>query len=181
MAPATCIVRGCAVALTPWVSATRAASISQSADAVELAAASIENNFVPSCADPVARLTMGLTYAALATFVFCSGFLLARRDVKVDPQGLWSFYVRRLLRIYPLDLIALVSFGIAKWQQILERALLTSMLTLPAMPTLWFVAVMQPGARLQASAGDAAGVFGPKYSKITIISDRKPIANAPDV
>lgn len=89
--------------------------------------------------------TEGLKYVALSTFVFCSGYLLGRARIQLDPRGLWSFYQRRLLRIYPLYLIALVAFGlygIASWGQVRDGALLTSMFTPPAMPTLWFITMI---------------------------------------
>ncbi|EXJ14901.1 acyltransferase family protein [Imhoffiella purpurea] len=89
--------------------------------------------------------TEGLKYVALSTFVFCSGYLLARARIQLDPSGLGSFYRRRLLRIYPLYLVALVAFGlygIASWKQVQDGILLTSMFTPPAMPTLWFVTMI---------------------------------------
>ncbi|MBK5966485.1 acyltransferase [Thiocystis minor] len=89
--------------------------------------------------------TEGLKYAALATFVFCSGYLLGRHAITLDPRGLWSFYRRRLLRIYPLYLLALILFGvfgIASQTQVVEGALLISMFSPPAMPTLWFVTMI---------------------------------------
>ena len=89
--------------------------------------------------------TEGLKDAALATFVFCSGYLLGRHAITLDPRGLWSFYRRRLLRIYPLYLLALILFGvfgIASQTQVVEGALLISMFSPPAMPTLWFVTMI---------------------------------------
>ncbi|AFL75422.1 acyltransferase family protein [Thiocystis violascens] len=89
--------------------------------------------------------TEGLKYAALATFVFCSGYLLGRQAITLDPRGLWSFYRRRLLRIYPLYLLALIlfgAFGIASQKQVVDGALLVSMFRPPAMPTLWFVTMI---------------------------------------
>jgi peptidoglycan/LPS O-acetylase OafA/YrhL len=90
-------------------------------------------------------LTEGFKYVALATFVFCSGLLLARQEVGLSPRALWSFYRSRLLRIYPLYLLSLVLFGvfgIASLEQVVEGALLLSMLTPSAMPTLWFVTMI---------------------------------------
>jgi peptidoglycan/LPS O-acetylase OafA/YrhL len=89
--------------------------------------------------------TEGLKYVAMATFVFCSGFLLGRHDVTLDRRGLLSFYQRRLLRIYPLYLVALILFGLvglASLTQIINGALLISMFNPPAMPTLWFITMI---------------------------------------
>jgi peptidoglycan/LPS O-acetylase OafA/YrhL len=89
--------------------------------------------------------TEGLTYVAMATFVFCSGFLLAGQAVKPDALGLWSFYRRRLVRIYPLYLVAVLLFavaGIASLEQTIDGVLLISMFEPPALPTLWFVTMI---------------------------------------
>ncbi|MBK1723994.1 acyltransferase family protein [Thiocystis violacea] len=90
-------------------------------------------------------LTEGFKYIALSTFVFCSGFLLARHRLSLDWQHLRSFYRRRLLRIYPLYLVTLILFGvfgIASARQVTHGALLISMLSPPAMPTLWFITMI---------------------------------------
>ena len=89
--------------------------------------------------------TESLKYIALATFVFCSGFLLARRPVSLGLADLRSFYSRRLLRIYPLYLLALVLFlvaAIAPAAQLLDGALLISMFQPPPLPTLWFITML---------------------------------------
>ncbi len=89
--------------------------------------------------------TEGLKYVTLATFVLCSGFLLSGHRVELSPQGLWSFYRRRLLRIYPLYLLAAILFdlaGIANLTQVIDGALLVSMFSPPALPTLWFVTMI---------------------------------------
>lgn len=89
--------------------------------------------------------TEGLKFVAMATFVVCSGFLLARQPVGLDPTGLWSFYRRRLLRIYPLYLLTLILFGLvglASPGQVVDGALLISMFDPPAMPTLWFITMI---------------------------------------
>jgi peptidoglycan/LPS O-acetylase OafA/YrhL len=89
--------------------------------------------------------TEGLKDTALGTFVFCSGYLLGRHAITLDPRGLWSFYRRRLLRIYPLYLLALILFGVfglASQKSVIDGALLLSMFRPPAMPTLWFITMI---------------------------------------
>lgn len=89
--------------------------------------------------------TEALKYIALGTFVFCSGFLLGQQPVTLDPSGLRSFYRRRLLRIYPLYLLALILFGLAglaSLGQVIDGIFLISMFDPPAMPTLWFVTMI---------------------------------------
>jgi len=90
-------------------------------------------------------VTEGFKYLTLATFVFCSGWLLAGRAVRLNAAGLWDFYRRRLLRIYPLYALALVLFGVAGLaspRQLIDAALLVSMFHPPALPTLWFVTMI---------------------------------------
>lgn len=89
--------------------------------------------------------TEALKYITLATFVFCSGFLLARQPVGLGLAELSVFYRRRLLRIYPLYLLALLLFliaGIAPFAQLLDGALLISMFQPPPLPTLWFITMI---------------------------------------
>lgn len=89
--------------------------------------------------------TAALKYVTLATFVFCSGYLLARQPLTLTPRSLWSFYGSRLIRIYPLYLLALILFLIATitaWQKLVEGALLISMFQPPPLPTLWFITMI---------------------------------------
>ncbi|MGB5733069.1 MAG: acyltransferase family protein, partial [Thiohalocapsa sp.] len=89
--------------------------------------------------------TASLKFITLATFVFCSGFLLARQPVTLDLSTLRSFYSRRLLRIYPLYFLALLLFlvaAIAPAKQLLDGALLISMFQPPPLPTLWFITMI---------------------------------------
>jgi peptidoglycan/LPS O-acetylase OafA/YrhL len=90
-------------------------------------------------------LTEGLTYVALGTFVFCSGYLLGRHRTELKPADLWSFYRRRLIRIYPLYAAAVLVFllvGLASTTQAVDGLLLVSMFNPPALPTLWFVTMI---------------------------------------
>lgn len=82
---------------------------------------------------------------ALGTFVFSSGLLLARRDVQLRFDALLSFYQRRVMRIYPLYLLALILFGLAglaSWPVIAKAALLISSFAPPPPPTLWFITMI---------------------------------------
>lgn len=86
-----------------------------------------------------------LTRIALATFVFCAGYLLAAHPVPLTRAGLGDFYRRRLLRIYPLFLLALLlfwAFGITTPDKLMDGALLVSMFRPPVLPTLWFVTMI---------------------------------------
>ena len=89
--------------------------------------------------------TEGLKEIVLGAFTLSSGFLLAQRDVGLNPREIFSFYRRRLVRIYPLYLLAVGLFGaagIASLEQVSEAALLISMFTPPALPTLWFITMI---------------------------------------
>jgi len=89
--------------------------------------------------------TEGLKEIVLGAFALSSGFLLAQRDIGLSPREVLSFYRRRLVRIYPLYLLAVLLFGlagIASPAQVTEAALLISMFTPPALPTLWFITMI---------------------------------------
>lgn len=91
------------------------------------------------------NITEAIKDIALGTFVFSSGLLLARRDVQLRLGDFLGFYQRRVARIYPLYLFALLVFGLAGLASapvLLKAALLVSMFAPPAPPTLWFIAMI---------------------------------------
>lgn len=82
---------------------------------------------------------------ALGSFVFCSGLLLAGRRMGWDRASLTAFYLRRVVRIYPLYALALLLFGLtglAEHDVIVKALLLSSMFQPPAPYTLWFVSMI---------------------------------------
>ena len=86
-----------------------------------------------------------LTTVVLGAFVFLSGYLLGlwREDSSVS--AVLSFYRNRLMRIYPLYLLALacyVALWITDWQTALKAALVLSMFWPEPPATLWFVTMM---------------------------------------
>jgi peptidoglycan/LPS O-acetylase OafA/YrhL len=90
-------------------------------------------------------LTEALKDMALGTFVLVSGLLLARHGPPARLGDWLCFYRRRLVRLYPLYLLALLLFGalgLASQATILKGALLVSMFAPPAPPTLWFVTMI---------------------------------------
>ena len=89
--------------------------------------------------------TEGLKEIVLGAFALSSGYLLAQRDIGLSLREILSFYRRRLVRIYPLYLLAVLLFGIAGIAtpvQVTHAALLTSMFAPPALPTLWFITMI---------------------------------------
>lgn len=90
-------------------------------------------------------VTECLKDVALGTFVFCSGLLLAGRRIGWDRASLAGFYLRRVLRIYPLYALALLLFGMAGLAErdvVVNALLLASMFQPPAPYTLWFVSMI---------------------------------------
>jgi peptidoglycan/LPS O-acetylase OafA/YrhL len=90
-------------------------------------------------------VTSGTTVVVLGLFVFVSGYLLARRPPEPGWRGLRQFYERRLLRVYPLYLAALLIFGLmglAGWRVVALSAAGVSLLIGPAPFTLWFVVML---------------------------------------
>ena len=89
--------------------------------------------------------TEALKDIALGTFVLSSGLLLARRDLRPRLREVLGFYGRRVVRIYPLYLVALLLFGaagLASQAVVVNGALLISMFVPPAPPTLWFLTMI---------------------------------------
>ena len=90
-------------------------------------------------------VTVRLTVTVLGLFTFLSGFLLARAPMRLGRSELKRFYAKRLLRIYPLYLLALLAFwalGIADRGIALKAALGISMLYGPPPTTLWFITMI---------------------------------------
>jgi peptidoglycan/LPS O-acetylase OafA/YrhL len=88
------------------------------------------------------------TACALGSFCFISGCVLSRRYVLKSWRDLGVFYLRRVLRIYPLYLIALTGFlslGLIPRQLFHKSLFLTNALTAYGqdhLPTLWFVSMI---------------------------------------
>lgn len=82
---------------------------------------------------------------ALGTFVFCSGLLLAGRRIVLDRASIAAFYLRRVVRIYPLYALALLLFamaGLVDRDAMANALLLGSMFNPPAPYTLWFISMI---------------------------------------
>lgn len=86
-----------------------------------------------------------VTVLALGLFTLISGYLMGRGTVPSDRKALADFYVRRLTRIYPPYLFALLLYVVLRLTgriTILKGALLLGMLVPPPPPTLWFVGMI---------------------------------------
>ena len=90
-------------------------------------------------------VTNRVTVIVLGLFTFLSGFLLAHEPMRLRAPDLKRFYVKRLLRIYPLYLLALLAFwtlGISDRGIALKAALGISMVYGPPPSTLWFITMI---------------------------------------
>jgi peptidoglycan/LPS O-acetylase OafA/YrhL len=90
-------------------------------------------------------VTVRLTVTVLGLFTFLSGFLIAQAPMQLRAAELKCFYTRRLLRIYPLYLLALLAFwalGLADRGTALKAALGISMVYGPPPATLWFITMI---------------------------------------
>ena len=90
-------------------------------------------------------VTHRITWITLGIFFFISGYLIGHKKVSFTSIGLIGFYLKKLLRIYPLYLVALVWFtklGISRPDISIKAAWGISVFTGQAPPTLWFVAMI---------------------------------------
>ena len=86
-----------------------------------------------------------LTTVFLGLFVFLSGLLVGRSEMKLRWAEVKAFYMRRVFRIYPLYLVALAVFtatGLTDLSTAIKSAFGLSMFAGPPPYTLWFVAMI---------------------------------------
>jgi peptidoglycan/LPS O-acetylase OafA/YrhL len=116
----------------------------------------------------------------LGLFIFLSGHLAARSSgADFRPADGLSFYRRRLLRIYPPYLLALLWFqasGLLEHGQLVESALLLSALTGNTPRTLWYITVLMvymalAPALLLLCGRNAHSCTGPGDGRVSRASD----------
>jgi peptidoglycan/LPS O-acetylase OafA/YrhL len=81
----------------------------------------------------------------LGTFVFLSAYFAAKSIKTLSRQSVGQFYVKRVLRIYPLYLVAVLLFFLLKLEPggtSLKSAFLVAILVGPAPKTLWFICML---------------------------------------
>jgi len=89
--------------------------------------------------------TPALTNVVLGTFTFLSGYVLGRWKGRTGARGLGCFYQRRLLRIYPLYLLALAMFVVlwlTDYRTAIKAVFAVSMFWPQPPMTLWFVTMI---------------------------------------
>lgn len=87
-------------------------------------------------------LTIRLTLLALGVFTFSSGYLLFPKALSLSPG---AFYLKRLLRVYPLLVAAATCFlllGIESGGTLSRAMFLTSPYVPPEPLTLWYVVIL---------------------------------------
>jgi peptidoglycan/LPS O-acetylase OafA/YrhL len=90
-------------------------------------------------------ITYRITWVGLATFVFISGYYIGGKQTGFTKNNLVSFYKKRLLRIFPLYILAIAIFtlfGLSDIETSLKAAFAMSMFLTPAPPTLWFITML---------------------------------------
>ncbi len=91
------------------------------------------------------EITSRITVIVLATFTMLSGYLLGRTPLEPSWSSVGRFYRRRLLRVYPPLVIALLVFaalGITSWSIAAKSSLLLSLFSGPSAPTIWYVCML---------------------------------------
>jgi len=91
------------------------------------------------------EVTTRVTVVLLATFTMLSGYLLGLRPVDPTRASVGSFYRRRMLRIYPPLVLAVLCFvwmGLMPWPTAIRTILLVGEIVGPPPLTLWYVAML---------------------------------------
>jgi peptidoglycan/LPS O-acetylase OafA/YrhL len=86
--------------------------------------------------------TIRIIWIILAVFAFLSGYFTGKANIELSKKSLYLFFRKRLTRIYPLYLLALILFSILNINTLgtsIKASLLISMFFKPAPPTLWFI------------------------------------------
>ncbi len=89
--------------------------------------------------------THSLVAVVLGVFVLISGYLIGSKNLSLDIRSLGRFYGKRLLRIYPLYILAMELFLHLRMMPratAIKAFYLTSMFWKPAPPTLWFITMI---------------------------------------
>lgn len=90
-------------------------------------------------------ITSGITWLVLGSFTFLSGFFVGKKNITFNREGVFWFLKKRMLRIYPLYVIALILyliFDLTDLHTVLKAAVAVSMLFGPVPPTLWYVTML---------------------------------------
>ncbi len=89
--------------------------------------------------------TTWLTVIVLALFTFLAGYLIGAKEEFNSKKDLFSYYTKKVLRIYPLYLLAILLFyllEISDFKTLLKASVFLSMFKTPAPLTLWFITMI---------------------------------------
>lgn len=89
--------------------------------------------------------TARATVITLSLFTFASGFFLGRKPLSLTAADFSSFYRKRLLRIYPPFVVAMVCFFILRIVDLstfIKSVLLVATVWGPSPPTLWYICMI---------------------------------------
>jgi peptidoglycan/LPS O-acetylase OafA/YrhL len=102
-------------------------------------------DYVPGMSFLCNEYTVKFTVIILGIFVLLSGYLMGNKPIALSTKSIFEFYTRRLLRIYPLYLLALFMFFFLKISDLItlgKAIILVSMFYGPAPATLWFITMI---------------------------------------
>ncbi len=91
------------------------------------------------------EVTTRITVVLLASFTMLSGYLLGLKPVAPTRASIGSFYRRRMLRIYPPLVMAVLLFvwmGLTPWPAAIRTILLVGEIVGPPPLTLWYVSML---------------------------------------
>lgn len=102
-------------------------------------------NYTQAFPDYNNSFTYRLALIILGAFVFVSGYLIGGKGVIISKTHILDFYKKRLLRIYPLYIVAICLFTFLHLSSVItsiKAALMVSMFIQPAPRTLWFITML---------------------------------------
>ncbi len=90
-------------------------------------------------------LTSHIAWIIMSSLILVSGYFIASKNISFSWPEIYSFFQKRIIRIYPLYILAIIAFGItgvAQWSQLLKALFLLSMFLPPGPLTLWFITLI---------------------------------------
>lgn len=90
-------------------------------------------------------LTTRFTWVILGIYVLISGYFLGSKKLSLSKESILYFYKRRLIRVYPLYLIAVILFTVFHLSDIqvsIKAVFVISMFLQPTPLTLWFITMI---------------------------------------
>ena len=90
-------------------------------------------------------LCLSITYGCLSTFIFISGYLAGRKDLK-NKSEMKQYYVKKLISYCPLYFASIITLIPFKWFSSYKMVILTVLglsVLFPPMPgTIWYATIL---------------------------------------